>query len=160
MLGEMLIHSLELPKLWLRTRLSSISENLEPYWLHLWIQVIKGPFWRGGFGWFTYTQLTAQTILSESVLNLTCGLPWWSSSEVSACQCSGHGLTSWSGKIPHATGQLSLYHKTWACVPRVCAPHREATAMRSPCTTTRGKPLHAITRESPRTAMKTQHSHK
>ncbi|KAJ8780365.1 hypothetical protein J1605_011629 [Eschrichtius robustus] len=26
----------------------------------------------------------------------------------SACQCRGHGFEPWSGKIPHATEQLSL----------------------------------------------------
>ena len=34
------------------------------------------------------------------------GLPWWSSGWKSACQCRGHGFSSWSKKIPHAAGQL------------------------------------------------------
>ena len=34
-------------------------------------------------------------------------LPWWRSGEESACQCRGHGFEPWSGKIPHATEQLS-----------------------------------------------------
>ena len=38
----------------------------------------------------------------------TLGLPWWSSGWEPACQYRGHGFDSWSGKIPHAAGQLSL----------------------------------------------------
>jgi len=34
------------------------------------------------------------------------GLPWWSSGEEFACRCRGHGFDPWSGKIPHASGQL------------------------------------------------------
>ena len=34
------------------------------------------------------------------------GLPWWRSGWESACQCRGHGLEPWSGKIPHAAEQL------------------------------------------------------
>ena len=36
------------------------------------------------------------------------GLPCSSSGEKSTCQYRGHGFNPWSGKIPHATGQLSL----------------------------------------------------
>ena len=35
------------------------------------------------------------------------GLPWWSSSKESTCQCRGHGCNLGSGKSPHASGQLS-----------------------------------------------------
>ena len=35
------------------------------------------------------------------------GLPWWLSSKESTCQCKRCGFDPWSGKIPHATGQLS-----------------------------------------------------
>ena len=35
------------------------------------------------------------------------GLPWWHSGEESTCQCRGHKFNPWSGKIPHAMGQLS-----------------------------------------------------
>ena len=35
------------------------------------------------------------------------GLPWWHSGWESACQCRGYGFEPWSGKIPHATEQLS-----------------------------------------------------
>ena len=35
------------------------------------------------------------------------GLPWWRSSWESTFQCRGLGFEPWSGKIPHATEQLS-----------------------------------------------------
>ena len=34
-------------------------------------------------------------------------LSWWLSGKESACPCRGHGFDPWSGKIPHATEQLS-----------------------------------------------------
>ena len=40
------------------------------------------------------------------------GLPWWCSGWESACQCRGHGFEPWSGKIPHATEQLSPWATT------------------------------------------------
>ena len=56
----------------------------------------------------------------------------------------------------------------WACVPQLLKPacleprlqNKKSTIMRSPCTATKSSPPLAATRESPRTAMKTQHSHK
>ena len=36
------------------------------------------------------------------------GLPWWLSGKESTYQCRGHKLDPWSGRIPHAAGQLSL----------------------------------------------------
>ena len=33
--------------------------------------------------------------------------PWWLSRKESACQCRRPGFHSWSGKIPHTTGELS-----------------------------------------------------
>ena len=74
------------------------------------------------------------------------GLPWWYSGWESTCQRRGHGSDPWSGKIPHALGQLSLFTTTTelrspllppqaaateACMPRGCSPWREATATRS-----------------------------
>ena len=41
------------------------------------------------------------------------GPPWWLRDRESACQCRRHGLEPWSGKIPHASEQLS--HNFWAC---------------------------------------------
>ena len=56
----------------------------------------------------------------------------------STCQCRGHGLEPWSGKIPHATEQLSPCATTTepvlysprattaeARVPRARAPQQE-----------------------------------
>ena len=40
------------------------------------------------------------------------GLPWWRGGWESACQCRGHGFEPWSGKIPHATEQLSPWATT------------------------------------------------
>ena len=39
------------------------------------------------------------------------------SGKVSAYQCRGHWFNPWSGKIPHAAGQLSVCHDCWARVP-------------------------------------------
>ena len=53
-------------------------------------------------------------------------LPWWLSGEESPWQCMGQGFNSWSGKIPHATGQLSLSTTTTeTCEPRACAPQEK-----------------------------------
>ena len=51
----------------------------------------------------------------------------------SACQCSRHGFDPWVGKIPHASGQLSLCATaTEAHMPlNPCSATRETTAMRS-----------------------------
>ena len=46
--------------------------------------------------------------VSRMFKNSGTGLPWWCSGEESACQCRGHGLETWSEKIPHATEQVSL----------------------------------------------------
>ena len=55
------------------------------------------------------------------------GLPWWHSGWESTCQCRGHGFEPWSGKIPHATEQLSP-----------CTTTTEPTCCNywSPCATT------------------------
>ena len=52
-------------------------------------------------------------------------LPWWYSGQESTCLFWGQGFDPWSGKIPHTEEQLGP-----------CST-REATAMRSPCTTPR-----------------------
>ena len=44
------------------------------------------------------------------------GLPWWSSGGGSGCQCEGHGFDPWSGRMLHATGQLSWCTTTRARV--------------------------------------------
>ena len=49
-----------------------------------------------------------ETCLSFSTLKKTNhGFPWWSSGKESTCQCRGHRFDPWSGKIPHAMGQLA-----------------------------------------------------
>ena len=79
-------------------------------------------------------------------------LPWYRtlpSGKRSICQCRGHGFDPRSGKMLHATGQLSL-----------CATITEAHASWSPRSTTRKATttgsLHSTTREIPHTAAKTQ----
>ena len=62
------------------------------------------------------------------------GLHWWSSGQELACQCRGHGLNHWSGKTPHAVGQLNPHATTtedsvlqWreAHVQGACVPQQE-----------------------------------
>ena len=89
------------------------------------------------------------------------GLPWWRSGWESACQCRGHGVEPWSGKIPHAAEQLSPWATTTEparlepvlCNKRGCDSERPAHRDEE-------WPLLAATRESPRTETKTQHSQK
>ena len=89
------------------------------------------------------------------------GLPCWHSGWESACQCRGHGFEPWSGKIPHATEQLS----PWATITE---PARLEPVLRNKRGRDGERPAHrdeewfpfAATRESPRTETKTQHSHK
>ena len=57
-------------------------------------------------------------------------------------QCKRHGFNPWSRKIPHPMEQLSL----------------SFTTELSPCSETREYPPLITTRESPCTAMKTQHT--
>ena len=82
----------------------------------------------------------------------------------SACQCRRHGVDSWSGKIPHASEQLSpsattiepVLQSPGAPTTEARALHSprsatgEATTMRRPCTARKGSPLTA-TRESQHT---------
>ena len=59
----------------------------------------------------------------------------------SSCQCRGHGFNPWSGKIPHAEGQLSLWAATTeACELRAGGCNKRATEMRSLHTTTKSTP--------------------
>ena len=89
------------------------------------------------------------------------GLPWWRSGWESACQCRGHGFEPWSGKIPHAAGQLGPCATT-------TEPARLELVLRNKRGRDSERPAHcdeewpplATTRESPRTETKTQHSQK
>ena len=102
--------------------------------------------------------------LMKSIPNLRKGyggLPWWSNGRESACQCRVQGFDPQSRKIPHPPGQLSLcVTTTEAHAPQSPCFTREATAMRSPPTTTREQPPLPATRESLHTATKTQSSPK
>ena len=45
-------------------------------------------------------------------INMAGGPPWWTSGKESTCQCREHGFNPWSGKIPHALGQLNPSART------------------------------------------------
>ena len=45
------------------------------------------------------------------------GLPWWLSGKETSCRCRRHGFDPWSGKISHATQQLSPYATSIELVP-------------------------------------------
>ena len=84
------------------------------------------------------------------------------------CQCRGHRLNPWSGKIPHVAEQLSPHSRlqelqvviqhaatTEAHASRVCAPQQEKPLpWEAHAPQWRVAPLSA-TRENPRAAMKT-----
>ena len=59
-------------------------------------------------------------------------LPWWRSGLEFACQCRGHRLESWSGKIPHAREQLSPC--TTTTEPALWSPGATTTEVRTPRT--------------------------
>ena len=69
---------------------------------------------------------------------------------------------------PHATTTEPTCHNYWARIPQLlkpcdyspCSATREATAMRSPCTTMKSSPRSPPSRESQCAAMKTQQSQK
>ena len=110
------------------------------------------------------------------------GLPLWYSGWESACQCRGRGIHPWSGKIPHGTRQLKpvphsywalslepASHNSWAPVQQVLKPEclepmpltREATTVRSLCTTARSSPRYrqwekALTRPQKHSTTKNQ----
>ena len=84
------------------------------------------------------------------------GLPWWRSGWESACQCRGRGFEPWSGRIPHAAGQLD----PWATAAE---PARLEPVLRSRRGRDGERPAHrseewpplATAGESPRTETKT-----
>ena len=49
------------------------------------------------------------------------GLPWWLSGKESACQCRKHKFDPWSGKIPHASEQVSHVPQ----LPSLCSGAQE-----------------------------------
>ena len=103
------------------------------------------------------TGLWVRQLIQKIVL----GLPWWRSGWESACRCRGHGFEPWSGKIPHATGQLGPWATITepACLEPVLRNRRGRDSERPAHRDEEWPPL-AATRESPRTETKTQHSHK
>ena len=81
--------------------------------------------------------------------------PWWLSGKEFTCQCRRWGFHPWSGKIPHATEQLSLCIATtepagcnyWStCLRAPCSATKEAAEIRSLCATTREEPQLSATR--------------
>ena len=84
--------------------------------------------------------------------NVSSGLPWWLSGKEFACQCKRHRFNPWSGKIPHALGQLSHTPQLWSLCSRAREPqllspepcalepvlcNKRSATMRSLCTATR-----------------------
>ena len=106
-------------------------------------------------------QFTRFTHKQRSVQSSITGLPWWRSGWESACQCRGHGFEPWSGKIPHAAEQLSL----WATITE---PARLEPVLHNKRGRNNERPAHrdeewpplAATGEGPRTETKTQHTQK
>ena len=97
------------------------------------------------------------------VKTITRGLPWWHSGWESTCQCRGHGLEPWSGKIQHVAEQLSpcatttepVHHNYWS----PCST-REAATMRSLHKATKSSPLSPQLETNRHAATKTQRSQK
>ena len=93
--------------------------------------------------------------LGENIKNQR-GLPWWYSGWGASCQCGGHGLDPWSGKIPHAKEQLSPWGTTtepsscnyWAHAPRARAPLQGKTPQWGASVLQKRQPPFAATRES------------
>ena len=89
------------------------------------------------------------------------GLPWWHSGWESACRCRGHGFEPWSGKIPHATEQLSPWAITAEPARLELVLHnKRGRDSERPAHHDEEWPLLAATGESTRTETKTQHSQK
>ena len=89
------------------------------------------------------------------------GLPWWCSGWESACQCRGHRFEPWSGKIPHATEQLSPCATTTEPVRLELVLHnKRGRDSERPAHRDEEWPPLAATRESPCTETKTQQSQK
>ena len=67
----------------------------------------------------------------KNILDFPCG-PVARSLPVNA---GDMGFDPWSGKTPHASGQLSPFVRaTEACVPRACALQQEKALQREACT--------------------------
>ena len=101
---------------------------------------------------YNYQDMEATSVYINRWINKeeVTGLPWWRSGWESACQCRGHGVEPWSGKIPHAAEQLG----PWATIAE---PARLEPVLRNGRGRDRERPAHrdeewpplATTRESP-----------
>ena len=102
-----------------------------------------------------------RTVKNGERKRITLVLPCWRSGWESACQCRVHRFEPWSGKIPHATEQLGPWATATepARLEPVLHNKRGRDSERPAHRDEEWPPLAAI-RESPRTEMKTQHSHK
>ena len=112
--------------------------------------------------WNTYIMYSFRLWNNEIfLLKIKQGLSWWRSGWESACQCRGHGLEPWSGKIPYAAEQLG----PWATTAE---PERLEPLLHNKRGCDNERPTHrdeewpplAATGESPHTETKTQHSQK
>ena len=78
------------------------------------------------------------------------GLPWWLSGKESSCQCKRHTFNPWSGKIPHAEGQLSPGFTTVEPVSCNCwRPHALEPVLRNKRSHGYEKPMHRNEEEPP-----------
>ena len=63
-----------------------------------------------------HQKLLSSLWVMELHSRLSIGFPWWLSGKESACQCREHEFDPWSGKIPHAMEQWSLWITTTQAV--------------------------------------------
>ena len=74
-------------------------------WWAIVHRVTKSQTWLSNY---TQRIITEKIIfMHNGIIERLLGLPWWLSGKEFACQCRRHGFNLWSGKIPHAEGQLS-----------------------------------------------------
>ena len=108
-----------------------------------------------------HTEESRPATEKASLIMHSMGLPWWCSGWESACQCRGHGLEPWPGKIPHAAEKLGPWATTTepARLEPVLGNKRGRDSERPAHRDEEWPPL-AATRESPRRETETQHSHK
>ena len=150
--------------------------DLSSTWLFSRPWITAESTWALVFSEVKITKLPSVLLMGSQWKTKECmlGLPWWCCGQESTCQCSRHGFGPGSGKIPHATEQLSWRAATTEPVLQSpgaatteahglqspCWATREATAVRSRHTATREQlPLSAAKRKA-HTAMKSQHSQK
>ena len=81
--------------------------NKSFYWQT--VTVLLLPVW---VGWLLFFFLIALSRTSSTMFSKWWGLLWWLSGKESTCQCRKHGCDLWSGKIPRAMEQLSLWATT------------------------------------------------